>query len=123
MGDEESEFEQIYKGMLHPVVRDVEEKRIAKRQIAKRIEQGKSWIQEALTWAPYVGSVFEENEIGRQAAVDDVNIFAEANEVIKRIEARLGEALTMTSRKVSAKMCGTFGACDESHRRCPFRCP
>jgi len=95
LGDEESEFEQIYKGMLHPVVRDVyeEEKRIVERQIAKRIEQGKSWIQEALTWAPYVGSVFEENEIGRQAAVDDVNIFAEANDVIKKIEARLGEAL------------------------------
>ena len=95
MSDADDECLEAFENCLHPVVREVyaEEKNIAAAYIARRIEASKSWIQEGLTWVPYVGSVFEEDDIGPQAAASDVNIFARAEEVIKKIEVRMSETL------------------------------
>jgi hypothetical protein len=86
---------EVFENSLHPVVRDVyaEEKNIAAAYIARRVEASKSWIQEGLTWVPYVGSIFEEDDIGPQAAVSDVNILGRAQEVIQKIESRMNETL------------------------------
>lgn len=98
---DDDEMIQAFENALHPAVRDVyaEEKEIAARLIARRMEESKSWIQEGLTWLPYVGSVFEEDDIGPQAAVSDINILARGEEVIKKIEARLNETLDSDVRE------------------------
>jgi hypothetical protein len=94
VGDED-EIIQAFENALHPAVREAyaEEKDYAARLIARRTEESRSWIQEGLTWLPYVGSVFEEDDIGPQAAASDINILARAEAVIKKIEAKLNETL------------------------------
>ena len=101
MGDVSEEEIQAFESVMLPQVREAytEEERFAAAKIQARIEAGKSWIQEALTWAPYIGSIFEEDETGPQAAVDDVNLEARGNEVIQKIETRLGLKLDDETKK------------------------
>ncbi len=60
--------------------------------IARRVEyiNRKSWVQQALTFVPYIDAVFEENDIGVAAACSDVNPAYRATIVIAKIEAGLG---------------------------------
>ena len=89
-----------YENALHPAVRAAyaEERLLAAAHIKRNIEAGRSWVQEALTWVPYVDAVFDE-ETGPAAAASDINIFARAADVTRKIEAALGETLDEDTRR------------------------
>jgi len=95
MSEASDEDLQAYKNCLHPAVRSAyfDEQQYASELVRGRVERSRSVIQEALTWVPYVGSVFEENEIGSVAAVSDIDRLDRARLVINKIEAAMGETL------------------------------
>jgi hypothetical protein len=100
MSDTPEEDIQAYKNCLHPAVRAAyeEEERIVAAHIRHNVEAGQSWIQQALTWVPYIDAVFEE-DTGDAAAVSDINIIGRQNLVISKIEAALGESLAEDTRQ------------------------
>lgn len=82
-------------GLLPDAVRDAyaEEAQFIAGKLKFAQEQGSSIILEALTFLPYVGSVFEEDDIGVAAATSDVNRDHRVKLVIKKIEDGLGFTL------------------------------
>jgi SOS response regulatory protein OraA/RecX len=95
MGEVSDDDMQAYKNCLHPAVRSAyfDEQQYAAEYVRRQIEKTKSVVQEALTWLPYVGSVFEENDVGSVAAASDIDRVYRASLVIRKIEADMGETL------------------------------
>ena len=100
MGDLSDEEIKELEAVIVPEVRDVyaEEEAIVAAKIAANTNRGSSWLQEALTWVPYIDEVFSEDTGGPQAAVSDVNLYARGSIVINKIEAKLGYALDEETR-------------------------
>lgn len=81
--------------LIPDVVRQayVQEERFIAGKVEAARKAGASWIQELLTWVPYVDAVFQEDEIGVSAATSDVNREVRAQLVIDKIEKGLGFSL------------------------------
>jgi hypothetical protein len=61
-------------------------------------ETGESWIQQALTWVPYIDEVFEEQEIDIAAATSAIDRPSRVRVVIDKIEKGLGFALDQETK-------------------------
>ena len=61
-------------------------------------ETGESWIQQTLTWVPYIDEVFQEQEIDIAAATSDVDRAWRVRIVIDKIEKGLGFALDQETK-------------------------
>ena len=81
--------------LIPEVVRQAyaEEEQFIARKVEAARKAGASWIQELLTWVPYVDAVFQEDEIGVSAATSDVNRDVRTRLVISKIEQGLGFSL------------------------------
>jgi hypothetical protein len=67
-----------------------EEAEFIAARVRLRRAQGDSLIQSALTWLPYVGDVFEENEINTAAATSDINREERLRVVVDKVQAAFG---------------------------------
>jgi hypothetical protein len=67
-----------------------EEAEFIAARVRYRRAQGDSLIQSALTWLPWVGDVFEENEINTAAATSDISREERLRVVVGKVEAAFG---------------------------------
>jgi hypothetical protein len=59
--------------------------------VRKRRASGESVIQSALTWLPYVGAIFEENEASARDVMEDIGLDTRVQIVVAKIQAKFGD--------------------------------